>query len=94
MSNKDAENRSDAGEGKKVEGESTENELPRDADGAHDFEEDTEEAIRLPKVNPEVTQEDDAGKKKADSAFDDLEIEIDESELKVESEGETPGRRY
>ena len=36
----------------------------------------------------------DADKKKADSAFDDLEIEIDEDELKVESEGETPGRRY
>jgi hypothetical protein len=83
MSNKDAGNQSDTGE---------EKELPRDAGGEHDFDEDTEEAIRLPKVKPEVTEDDDADKKKADSAFDDL--EIDEDELKVESEGETPGRRY
>ena len=41
-----------------------------------------------------MTEDDDADKKKADSAFDDLEIEIDENELKAESEGETPGRRY
>ena len=94
MSNKDAENRSDAGEGKTFEDESTEEVLPRDAGGEHDFDEDTEEAIRLPKVKPEVTEDDDADKKKADSAFDDLEIEIDENELKAESEGQTPGRRY
>ena len=94
MSNKDAENRSDAGEGKKFEDESTEKERPRDAGGAHDFDEDPEEVIRLPKVKPEVTADDDADKKKADSAFEDLEIEIDENELKAESEGQTPGRRY
>jgi hypothetical protein len=94
MSNKDAENPSDAGEGKKFEDESKEKELPRDASGEHAFDEDTEEAIRLPKVKPEVTEDDDADKKKADSAFDDLEIEIDENELKAESEGQTPGRRY
>jgi hypothetical protein len=85
MSNKDAGNQSDTGE---------EKELPRDAGGEHDFDEDTEEAIRLPKVKPELTEDDGADKKNADSAFDDLEIEIDEDELKVESEGETPGRRY
>ena len=94
MSSKDAENRFDAGEGKKFEDESTEKELSRDAGGEHEFDEDTEEAIRLPKVKPEVTEDDDADKKKADSAFDDLEIEIDENELKAESEGQTPGRRY
>lgn len=71
-----------------------EGKLPRDAGGKHDFDEDTEEAIRLPKVKPEVTEDDDVDKKKADSAFDDQEIEIDEDDLKAESEGETPGRRY
>ncbi len=94
MPNKDAENRPDAGEGKSFEDESTEKELSRDAGGEHEVDEDTEEAIRLPKVRPEVTEDDDADKKKADSAFDDLEIEIDESELNAESEGQTPGRRY
>ena len=94
MSNNDAGNRSDAGEGKTFEDESTEKELPRAAGGEHDFDEDTEEAMTLPKVKPEVTADDDADKKKADSAFDDLEIEIDENELNAESEGQTPGRRY
>ena len=94
MSNNDAENRSDAGEGKTFEDESTEKELPRDAGGKHNFDEDTDEAMTLPKVRPEVTADDDDNKKKADSAFEDLEIEIDENELKAESEGQIPGRRY
>ena len=80
MSNNDAENRSDAGEGKKFEDESTEKELPRDAGGEHEFDEDAEEAIRLPKVKPEVTEDDDADKKKADSAFDDLDRDRDRRE--------------
>ena len=57
----------------------------------NDFDEDTEEAIKLPKVKPEVV---DDGGKKADNAFDDLEIEIDMDELKKESEGESGGRKY
>jgi hypothetical protein len=93
MPNKDEESRSDAGEGKTFEDESTEKDLPRDAGGKHNFDEDTEEAMTLPKVKPEVTADDD-DKKKADSASDDLEIEIDENDLKVESEGQTPGRTY
>jgi hypothetical protein len=69
--------------------------VPREAGGEHDFDEDTEEEIKLPRVKPEVTADDDIDKKKAaDSAFDDQEIEIDEDDLKAESEGETPGRRY
>jgi hypothetical protein len=51
-----------------------------------DFDEDTERAIRLPKVKPEVTAEDeDAEEKKAHSSFDDLEIEVDADELNAES---------
>ena len=71
-----------------------EGELPRDAGRKYDFDEDTEEAIILPKVKPEVTEDDDVDEKKADSAFEDQESEIDEDELKAESEGEVPGRRY
>lgn len=66
-------------------------------DDKNDFDEDTEEALKLPKVKPEVTADDPAdadGDKKADSAFDDLEIEVDMDELKKESEGESGGRKY
>ena len=85
----------DTGEGKKVEDESTGTELPRYAGHMHDFDEDTEEVIRLPKVKPEVTEDDvDDDKKKADSAFDDLEIVVDEDELQAESESQPPGRKY
>jgi hypothetical protein len=57
------------------------------------FEQDTEEAFRLPKPTPELSQDEvDANEKRADSAIDDLEIEVDEEELKAESE--SPGRKY
>jgi hypothetical protein len=85
----------DTGEGKKVEDESTGQELPRYAGHMHDFDEDTEEAIRLPKVKPEVTTDnEDADQKKADSSFDDLEIEFDEDEVRAESESQPVGRKY
>ena len=32
--------------------------------------------------------------KKADSAFDDMEIEVDEEEVKAESENQPDGRKY
>ena len=32
--------------------------------------------------------------KKADSAFDDLEIEVDEQEVKAEAENQPRGRKY
>jgi hypothetical protein len=94
MPNQDEQDR---GEGKKVEDESAEQELPRYAGRRHSFfDEDTDEAIVLPKVKPELTEDDGAGsdEKKADSAFDDLEIEVDEEEVKAESEGQSPGRKY
>jgi hypothetical protein len=60
------------------------------------FEEDTETAFTLPKPTPELSQDDiDAGvvdDKRADSAIDDLEITVDEEELRAESE--SPGRKY
>jgi hypothetical protein len=84
------------GEGKGLEDESTEKERPRYAGSQHSFDDDTDEAFKLPKVKPELTEEDGAGSeaKKADSAFDDLEIEIDEAELEAESESQPPGRKY
>jgi hypothetical protein len=75
--------------------QSTDNQDPRRADTRRPFEDDTEEAFRLPKPTPEVSQDDDdagADEKRADSAIDDLEIEVDEDELKAESE--SPGRKY
>ena len=59
------------------------------------FEEDTEEAFTLPKPTPELSQEEIDARvddKRADSAIDDLEIEVDEDELRAESE--SPGRKY
>jgi hypothetical protein len=83
-------------DGKGLEDESTEKERPRYAGRQHSFEDDTDEAFRLPKVKPELTEDDGAGSetKKADSAFDDLEIEFDEAELEAESESQPPGRKY
>jgi len=59
------------------------------------FEEDTETAFTLPSPPREPSRdESDAGvdDKRADSAIDDLEIEVDDEELKAESE--SPGRKY
>ena len=94
MPNKDEQNQSDTGEGKKLEDESAASDLPRYAGFAHDFDEDTEEVIRLPKVKPEATEDDDVDEKKADSSFDDLEIEVDDDDLKTELESQPPGRKY
>ena len=58
------------------------------------FDEDTDEAIRLPRPVPEVIDDDDNEKKAADSAFDDLVIEVDEQEVKAESENQPDGRKY
>ena len=59
-----------------------------------DFEDDTDKAFTLPKPTPELSQDDDAAsaQKWADSAIDDLEIEVDEEEVGAESE--SPGRKY
>ena len=67
---------------------------PRRAEPRGPFEDDTDEAFTLPKPTPELSQDDDDGsdEKRADSAIDDLEIEVDEDELKAESE--SPGRKY
>jgi len=55
------------------------------------FDEDTDEAIVLPRPVPEISNDDE---KKADSAFDDLEIEVDEQELKAELENQPVDRKY
>ena len=57
------------------------------------FDEDTDGAIILPRPVPEISN-DDEDKKKADSAFDDLEIEVDEQELKAELENQPADRKY
>ncbi|HEY7376793.1 MAG TPA: hypothetical protein VIF57_31840 [Polyangia bacterium] len=59
--------------------------------GRHDFDDDTDEAIVLPKPTPEITSDDE---KMADSAFDDLQIVVDEDEVKAESDGQPSGRKY
>jgi len=59
----------------------------------NDFDEDTERAIRLPKVKPEVTADDEPDAKRADGDVDDLEIEIDPEEVKAESERDAPRRK-
>ncbi len=41
---------------------------------------------------PQPDDEGDPDKRRADSDFDDLEIEVDESELAAELHGPTPGR--
>jgi hypothetical protein len=55
------------------------------------FDEDTDEAIVLPPPVPEVTADDE---KKADAAFDDLEIVVDDDEVRSESENQPSGRKY
>jgi hypothetical protein len=55
------------------------------------FEDDTDEAIVLPKPTPEVTSDD---QRRADAAFEDQEIEIDEEELDAETESQPVGRKY
>lgn len=57
------------------------------------FDEDTDEAIRLPRPVPEIIDDDDDAKK-ADSAFDAMVIEVDEDEVKAESENQPDGRKY
>jgi len=58
------------------------------------FDEDTDEAIVLPRPVPEIIAGEDEDKRKADSAFDDMEIEVDEQEVKAESENQPDGRKY
>lgn len=59
------------------------------------FDEDTDGAIVLPKPVPEISNDDDDEEKKAaDSAFDDMVIEVDEQEVKAESENQPDGRKY
>jgi len=58
------------------------------------FDEDTDEAIVLPRPVPEIIDDNDDEKKAADSAFDDMEIEVDEQEVKAESENQPRDRKY
>jgi len=58
------------------------------------FDEDTDDAIVLPRPVPEVIDDEDEDKRKADSAFDDMVIEVDEDEVKAESENQPDGRKY
>ena len=58
------------------------------------FDEDTDDAIVLPRPVPEVIDNEDEDKRKADSAFDDMVIEVDEDEVKAESENQPDGRKY
>jgi hypothetical protein len=87
---------SDRGEGKAFEDEPQEGELPRYAGRKHEFDEDTEDGFRLPKVTPEVTGDDDVAsdEKKAGGAFEDQEIVIDEDEVQAESDSQPGGRKY
>jgi hypothetical protein len=79
---------------KKVEGESGVPEVPRQAGQQAGFDEDTDEAIVLPRPVPEINNDDDDDAKKADSVFDDMEIEVDEQEVRAESENQPDGRKY
>ena len=56
------------------------------------FDEDTDAAIVLPRAGTRNQQR--RREKKADSAFDDLEIEVDEQELKAELETQPADRKY
>jgi hypothetical protein len=56
---------------------------------------DTDEPLVLPRPMPEVTEDDD--EKRADTAFDDLEIDLDDEdvkEVKAESDNQPSGRKY
>ena len=82
------------GEGKKDANESPA--LPRDAGRKPDLEEPEETFDQpAPKRQPDydADDEDDPDKLKADSAFDDLYIEVDESELESELHGQLPDRK-
>ena len=59
--------------------------------GRHDFDEDTDVAIVLPKPTPEITNDDE---KMADSAFDDLEIDVEDDEVRAEEDSQPVGRKY
>jgi hypothetical protein len=70
-------------------------ETRRSAGSTEGFDHDTDEEIVLPKPRPEITEDDgDIEQKKADAALDDLEIEVDEDEMKAESQNQPPGRKY
>jgi hypothetical protein len=58
------------------------------------FDEDTDDAIVLPRPVPEVIDNEDEDKRKADSAFDDMVIEVDDDEVKAESDNQPDGRKY
>ena len=58
------------------------------------FDEDTDDAIVLPRPVPEVVDDEDEDKRKADSAFDDMVIEVDEQEVKAELENQPRDRKY
>jgi hypothetical protein len=60
--------------------------------GGHTFEDDTDEKIVLPRPVPEISADDE--EKRADAAFDDLEIDVDDDEVKAESENQPSGRKY
>jgi len=79
---------------KRVEGEFGAPEIPRQAGQPDRFDEDTDEAIVLPKPVPESNNDNDEDARKADSAFDDLEIEVDEQEVKAELENQPSDRKY
>jgi hypothetical protein len=70
--------------------------LPRDAGQKPDLEE-PDDPFDLPKpkrqADYDAEDETDPDKRKADSAFDDLYIEVDESELESELDGQPPGRK-
>ena len=89
MANKDEKGRED---------ESGVAEVPRHAGGQDRFDEDTDEAIVLPRPVPEINNDndndDDERKAAADRAFDDLEIVVDEQEVMAEAENQPAGRKY
>ena len=63
--------------------------------GQHDFDDDTDEAIVLPRPTPEITSDDEKkADEKADGSFDDIEIVVDEEEVRAESGNQPPGRKY
>jgi hypothetical protein len=85
---------------KKLEDESAAPESSRQASQQDRFDEDTDEATVVPRSGPEISGDDDDGDderkaaSEADSAFADLEIVVDEQEVKAESENQPAGRKY
>lgn len=80
------------GEGKKDANEPPA--LPRDAGQKPDLDE-PDDPFEQPKPKPQADYDadEDPDKRNADSAFDDLNIEVDESELEYELRGRPPGRK-